>query len=111
MKTIFKFAAAVSMASALALAAATPGEARDGELAAGAVGFGAGTVVGAAAVNAGNNGYYANNGYYGDQGYGSAYAYEPTYPAPRYARYRNSNQGYTSCGGDLGYGRRDYTSC
>jgi hypothetical protein len=97
MKTLMKYTAAVALTGALALAAATPSEARNGRNAA-AIGFGVGAVAGAAAAIAGsayNGGYY---GYYGPDysyapgyaydsyGYDS-YAYEPGYayaPAPYY---------------------------
>ena len=97
MKTIFKYATAVALTGALALAAASPGQARNGRNAA-AIGFGVGAVAGAAiASSAYNNGYY---GYYADPGYAyapayayGAYAYDPyvdSYayqPAPRYGYY------------------------
>jgi hypothetical protein len=95
MKTLMKYTAAVALTGALALAAATPSEARNGRNAA-AIGFGVGAVAGAAiAGSAYNGGYY---GYYGPDysyapgyaydsyGYDS-YAYEPGYayaPAPYY---------------------------
>jgi len=109
MKTILKYATAVTLTGALALAAATPSEARNGRNAALIGGLAAGAVVGAAVANSYNNGYY--NGYYGsgygyyaepgyvyDPGYGPDYAYEPVYvdPAPRYYRYRNSENCNTS---------------
>ena len=84
MKTIFKYAATAALTGALALAAASPGEARNGRNAA-AIGFGVGAAVAGAAIasSAYNNGYY---GYYGDPGYGPAYAYGPGYAyAPGYA--------------------------
>ncbi len=97
MKTILKYAAAVAVTGALALAAATPSQARDGRNTAAAIGFGAGALVGAAAVSAANNNYYGGPGYY-DRGYAygpvyedRAYVYErpaPAYvydPAPRYS--------------------------
>ena len=98
MKTIFKYAATVALTGALALAAASPGEARNGRNAA-AIGFGVGAVAGAAiASSAYNNGYY-----YGDPGYayGPGYAYAPGYayddayayaPAPAYG-YRSHYYG------------------
>ena len=93
MKTLVKYAAAVALTGALALAAATPGEARNGRNAA-AIGFGVGAVAGAAIASSAYNGGY---GYYEpgyayapDYGYDSyaydSYAYEP---APRYRYYRN----------------------
>ena len=58
MKTIFKYAATVALTGALALAAASPGEARNGRNAA-AIGFGVGAAVAGAAIasSAYNNGY------------------------------------------------------
>ena len=96
MKTFLKYASAVALTGALALAAATPSEARHGRNAA-AIGFGVGALAGAAiASSAYNNGYY---GYYDEPGYGYApgYAYDsgPVYgsygyePAPTYGYYDN----------------------
>jgi hypothetical protein len=80
MNTIFKCATAAALTSALALAAATPSEARNGRNAA-AIGFGVGAIAGAAiAGSAYNNGYY---GYYGEPGY--AYGYAPGYAYDSYA--------------------------
>lgn len=98
MRTIFKYTAAVALAGSLAVAMASPSEARGGRNAAAAIGFGAGALVGAAvASSAYNNGYYG--GYYDDPGYGyePGYAYDPgpvydSYdyaPAPRYGYYNN----------------------
>jgi hypothetical protein len=74
-----KYAATVALTGALALAAASPGEARNGRNAA-AIGLGVGAAVAGAAIasSAYNNGYY---GYYGDPGYGygPGYAYAPGY--------------------------------
>ncbi|HEY7229825.1 MAG TPA: hypothetical protein VH558_05580 [Pseudolabrys sp.] len=100
MNTFIKYTAAVALTGALALAAATPSEARHGRNAA-AIGFGVGALAGAAiAGSAYNGGYY---GYY-EPGYayapGYAYdAYDPydSYgyggyayaPAPGYRYYRN----------------------
>jgi hypothetical protein len=94
MKTWINYSAAVALAGVMALAAASPSEARNGRNAA-AIGFGVGALAGAAiASSAYNNGYY---GYY-EPGYAYApaygydsyaydsYAYEP---APRYRYYRN----------------------
>jgi hypothetical protein len=101
MKTILKYAAAATMVGALALAAATPSEARGGRNAAAAIGFGAGALIGAAVVgSAYNNGYYGPGygyapGYAYGPGYGydADYAYEPVYaPTPRYQyRYRGGS--------------------
>jgi hypothetical protein len=92
MKTILKYAAAIALTGALALAAATPSEARGGRNAAAIVGFGAGALLGAAIVGSANQGYYGPGygygyapgyapGYYADQGY--AYEPAPVYVAPR----------------------------
>jgi hypothetical protein len=107
MKTLFKLAAATTLTGALALAAVTPSQARDGRNAAAAVGFGAGALVGAAAASA-NNGYYYGPGYAYDPGpgyYADDYAYAP---APTYysGRYRHNGQ---SCGESPG--SMNYTSC
>lgn len=118
MKTIFKFAAAAALTGALAVAAVTPSEARNGRNAAAAIGFGAGALIGAAAASA-NSGYYYGPGYY-DSGYAYApgYAYEPDYayePAPVYVApsygYRSRNNYRPSCAVDMGYGRLDYSGC
>ncbi len=99
MKTLIKYTAAVALTGAMALAAATPSEARYGRNAA-AIGFGVGAIAGAAIASSAYNG-----GYYGYGGYGyydePAYAYSPGYvydsygydsytyaPAPRYRYYR-----------------------
>src|SRR5690242_1845846 len=94
MKTLMKYTAAVALTGALALAAATPSEARNGRNAA-AIGFGVGAIAGAAvassAYNGGYYGYYEPGyAYVPDYGYDS-YAYDPyAYePAPRYRYYRN----------------------
>jgi hypothetical protein len=100
MKTILKYAAAVALTGALAVAMATPGETRNGRNAAAAIGFGAGALVGAAVAGAAyNNGYYGAGygyapGYYAEPGYAyeepgyAGYAYEaaPVYvePVPTY---------------------------
>ena len=99
MKTLIKYTAAVALTGAIALAAATPSEARNGRNAA-AIGFGVGAIAGAAIASSAYNG-----GYYGYGGYGyydePAYAYSPGYvynsygydsyayaPAPRYRYYQ-----------------------
>jgi hypothetical protein len=109
MKTLFKLAAAATLTGALALAAVTPSQARDGRNAAAAIGFGAGALVGAAAASA-NNGYYYGPGYAYNPGpayYGDDYAYEPApiyvEPAQTYyysGRYQRNNQ--RGCGGSPG---------
>lgn len=118
MNKFVTFAAAATLTGAMALALATPSQARDGRNAAAIGGFAAGAVVGAAVANS-NNGYYAERrGYYYDE---PAYAYEPaprTYyyndpsapayayePAPRYYGARNS----TRCGGSPG--KTNYRPC
>jgi hypothetical protein len=85
MRTVLKYAAAVALTGALALAAATPSQARHGRNAALIGGFAAGAVVGAAVAS---GGYYGGPGYYYGPGpayYGPGpYAYEqaPVYVAP-----------------------------
>ncbi|MDI1346189.1 MAG: hypothetical protein PSV22_19115 [Pseudolabrys sp.] len=89
MNKFVKIAAAATLTGAMALALASPSEARNGRNAAAIGGFVAGAAVGAAVANS-NNGYYGNgyynNGYYAEPGYAyePAYAYEPSY-GPRYA--------------------------
>lgn len=107
MKTVLKYATAAILAGALALAAATPGEARGGRNAALIGGLAAGALIGAAVANA-NSGYYYGPDYY----YGPGYAYEPAYaygppvyyaPAPSYRGpyyYPRSSSG--NCGGSPG---------
>ncbi len=75
MKTTFKFIAAAALTGAFALAAITPGQARGGNNAAAAIGFGAGALVGAAVVGS-NSGYYNGPGGY----YGPSYYSDPVTP-------------------------------
>ncbi len=95
MKRLIKYTAAAALTGALALAAATPSEARNGRNAA-AIGFGVGAVAGAAIASSAYNGGYYGYGYYDEP----AYAYSPGYaynsygydgyayePAPRYRYY------------------------
>jgi hypothetical protein len=111
------------LTGAIALAAASPSEARDGRNAAAAIGFGAGALVGAAVVGSANRGYYRGPGYYYNE---PAYAYEPGYvePAPTYyyrdrpSYYRDRPSGRVingrdvpSCATDGGYGKIDYSAC
>lgn len=104
MNTIIRYATAAALTGALALAAATPSEARNGRNAA-AIGFGVGAVAGAViAGSAYNNGYY---GYYGEPGYAYApgyaydlYAYEP---APAYGYGYTYAPAYNSRYGDDNY--------
>ena len=110
MKTFIKYAAAATLAGALAVAMVTPSQARHGRNAALIGGFAAGALIGAAASN-GGYGYYGP-GYYGPGYYEPGYAYAPGYgyedsyayapapayygPAPRYyggSPYRGSNSG------------------
>ena len=92
MKMLIKYTAAVALTGAIALAAATPSEARHGRNAA-AIGFGVGAIAGAAVASSAYNG-----GYYGY--YEPGYVYSPGYvydsygydsyayaPAPRYRYY------------------------
>lgn len=81
MKTFLKIAGAVALTGAIALAAASPSQARDGRYGAAAIGFGAGALVGAAAASS----YYNGGYYYGAPGYAydPGYAYEPA-AAPVY---------------------------
>lgn len=76
MKKVLKYAGTIALTGALAIAAVTPSQARDGRNAAAAVGFAAGAAIGAAAAS--DDRYY----------YGGPYAYEPApvyvEPAPRY---------------------------
>ena len=103
MNRILKYAMAATLTGALALAAATPSEARGGRNAAAAIGFGAGALLGAAVAGGGyygGPGYYGP-GYYGPEPYAGPYAYEPApvyvQPVPR--RYYRSGGGYGPNGG------------
>ena len=105
MKTLSKCAVAAALTGALALAAATPSQARHGRNAAAGIGFVAGALIGSAIVN---NGYYGEPGYYdaGPYGYGAgpygSYAYEPGpdyyAPEPRYYGASPYHRGTGSCG-------------
>ena len=95
MKTLMKYAVAATLTGALALAAVTPGQARDGRNAAAIGGFAAGALVGAAVASSANNSYYGPSygyapGYYAEPSY--AYEAEPVYVAPRRA-YRGGGSG------------------
>jgi hypothetical protein len=107
MNRIIKATAVAALTGALAIAAATPSQARHGRNAALIGGFAAGALIGAAAAN---NGYYYGPGYYYDEpGYTyapypyddapDAYAYEPApvYGGPRHYYYGHSSQ--PRCGG------------
>ncbi|HEX5507865.1 MAG TPA: hypothetical protein VFX37_05110 [Pseudolabrys sp.] len=83
MKKLGKYTAAAVLTGALAIAAATPSQARHGRIAAAGIGFAAGALVGAAAANAASGPYYYGPAYYGPAPYyAEPYAYEP---APVYA--------------------------
>jgi hypothetical protein len=88
MKTIIKYAAVVAMTgAALAVTAVTPSQARNGRVAAAAIGF---------AYQPGYAGY--------------AYVPEPGYVAPSYS-YGSGDTTQPSCATDAGYGRYDYSAC
>jgi hypothetical protein len=81
----------------MALAAASPSEARGGRNAAAAIGFGAGAVVGAAAANSAyGDGYYGPGYGYADEGYAAGPGYDGyAYEAPvgrAYGQDRNSSE-------------------
>ena len=112
MKTFIKYATAVTLAGALAVAIATPSQARDGRNAAVIGGFAAGAVVGAAAANnyyGPGYGYY-NNSYAYEPGYTDGYAYAPAsnYYGPRYD-YNYSDQNLRDC--TLSPGSIQYVPC
>jgi len=116
MKAILKYTTAAVLAGALALAMASPSEARNGRNAAAIGGFVAGAAIGATVANSNNGYYYREPGY----AYGPAYAYEPDYvyePAPRYYNRGRAGgrvidgQRVPSCASDGGYGRIDYGAC
>jgi hypothetical protein len=110
------FAAAAVLAGALAAGMSAPAQARYGHNTAAAVGFGAGALVGAAAANAANNGYYGQAYAYapGPRAYGANgyYAAEPGYGAYAYAP-RDYNYGAgSSCVTEGRYGMPvDYSLC
>ena len=85
MNRILKGAAAATLIGALAASAAVPAQARMSRAGAAAIGFGAGAVVGAAAANAANQGYYGPRaevygpGPYAYEPYGYASASQPGY--------------------------------
>jgi Ni/Co efflux regulator RcnB len=120
MRKIVKFAAAAAMTGALALAAATPGEAAHGRNTAAAVGFGVGVLAGAAATNAAYGGRVYEPGYGPGYTYyapGDAYApayVPPVYSAPAYQAYDYAAPAYptrcwVSTDNSRGYGY--YGSC
>ena len=93
MKMLIKYTAAVALTGAIALAVATPSEARQGRNAA-AIGFGVGAIAGAAvASSAYNGGYYGGYAYYDEP----AYAYSPGYVYDSYSPgYVYDSYGYDS---------------
>jgi hypothetical protein len=114
MRTFIKYAGAAALAGTLAIAAATPSQARPWHHGGGAAvaGFAAGALIGAAAANS----------YYGPDYYGPGYAYDSDYayaaspydsyayePGPTVYRYRSGSR--PSCATDGGYGRTDYGAC
>ena len=84
MISLKKPALVLGLVTAIALAAATPSEARSGRnaaaIGAGVAGFAVGAAIGSAAAN---RGYYYNEpyAYYGEPAYVDSYAYSP---APRH---------------------------
>jgi hypothetical protein len=111
MRTAFKYAAALAVTGALALAAATPSQARWHGGGAAAAGFAAGALVGAAAASA-NNGYYYAPGYSG-YAYEPGYAYDPGIQADH--RYGGRSGGYYYYNNEqqcsLGSGNPNYVPC
>ena|SRR5665213_3236996 len=109
MRTFTKYAMALTLTGALAVAVAAPSQARHGWNGA-AGGFVAGAVIGAAAANA-NNGYYYGPGYAYDPGYEAGYAYDSA-PAPYYRGQNYYGSGYNrqdNCSVSPGSG--NYTPC
>lgn len=113
MRTVVKCAAAVALAGTMAVAAATPSQARHGRNAAAIGGFAVGALVGAAVANAASNSYYGPGYYYAPGPYAYEPAYAPAYvyePAPVYRSYRYRSA--PSCATDGGYGKGlDYGAC
>ncbi len=128
MKRMLKYAAAAGVAGVLTIGMAAPSQAAHGRNAAAAIGFGAGALVGAAAANATNYGYYGGPEYtYGESTYGESYAYAPRRSyAPGYAygpgyaagddayAYEPAGPGWsgTGCATQGSYGQGlDYSAC
>jgi hypothetical protein len=121
MNRFAKPAVALGLAGALALAVASPSEARDGRnaaaIGAGVAGLAIGAMIGSAAANSHYYGYQPY-GYYGGYGYAPGYAtyrYAPTYGysyAPDYGYDGYAYDSYAS--GNYGtvthYNRRDPSS-
>lgn len=102
MRTTMKYATALALTGALAVAAATPSQARHWHNGAAiGVGIAAGALAGAAIAGA-NSGYYYGPDYgpdYAyDPGYAGDYAYEPApaYYGPRYY-YNRSGRNWRDC--------------
>lgn len=116
MTAIIKSAGAAALVGALAIASATPGEARNRWIGPAAAGFAAGAIVGGAAAGAYGPRYYEPGyayapGYAYGSGY-DAYAYEPApvYAAPRY--YYRSRSGSNGCYSQGNYGQSvDESAC
>jgi hypothetical protein len=108
-----KVATALTLAGALAVSAATPSFARNGRIAAGVIGFAAGTMLGAAAASA-HNGPYYDGAYAYEPGYtdAPAYAYEPGYAyEPVRPYYGSYHRDYSGCVAEGAQGRADYGAC
>lgn len=106
-----KAVATVGIVGTLALAAATPSQARHhGRFVGAGVGFAAGALIGSAAAGAAYGPAYG----YGPGYAHDAYAYEPggyVYE-PGYVYDRGPYGTFPSdCASDLGYGRIDYSAC
>jgi len=87
MNRVMRYTAAAVLTGAVALAAATPSEARGGRNAALFGGLAAGAIVGAAVAGAASDGYYYGDpgyapGYYDSGYYDPGYAYGPVYAEP-----------------------------
>ncbi len=105
MNMVLKSAATAALLGAVALASATPGEARNRWVGPAAAGFAAGTVVGAAAANS----YAYAPGYY-QQGYAYTPGYDAyasggsVYAAPGYYRGQVSSSNGCVTEGNYGQG-------
>lgn len=112
---LMKPALALGMISAMALAVATPSEARNGRnaaaIGAGVAGFAVGAAIGSAAAAA-NNGYYYNEPYAYNQPYGyrSGYTYAPAYEDGYAAGGYYADDSYAYAPGPTRYDRRDPSS-
>ena len=110
MRKLTKYAAALTLTGALAVASAVPGQARPWHNGA-AIGAGiaAGVLAGAAVASASNGYYYGSDyAYEPDYAYAPGYAYDyaptPEYYGPRYYYGRSGNSGHcTGSPGSVGY--------